>query len=53
MKMETTTKEKHLMILLHKKEPAFFATNSPIKIQEKSDELHSIIIKIRWRTPDF
>jgi molecular chaperone DnaK len=34
-------------------ESAFFATNSPIKIQEKSDELHSIIGKIRWRTPDF
>ncbi|QQR98876.1 MAG: Hsp70 family protein [Sphingobacteriales bacterium] len=34
-------------------EIAFFATNSPIKIQEKSDELHSIIGKIRWRTPDF
>jgi molecular chaperone DnaK len=34
-------------------ESAFFATNSPIKIQEKSDELHSIISKIRWRTPDF
>lgn len=34
-------------------EIAFFATNSPIKIQEKSDELHSIISKIRWRTPDF
>lgn len=31
----------------------FFATNSPIKIQEKSDELHNIISKIRWRTPDF
>ena len=34
-------------------ESAFFATNSPIKIQEKSDELHSIIGKIRWRTPAF
>lgn len=34
-------------------ESAFFATNSPIKIQEKSDEFHSIIGKIRWRTPDF
>jgi molecular chaperone DnaK len=34
-------------------ESAFFATNSPIKIQEKSDELHSIIGKIKWRTPDF
>jgi molecular chaperone DnaK len=34
-------------------EAAFFATNSPLKIQEKSDELHSILAKIRWRTPDF
>lgn len=34
-------------------EKAFFATNSPIKIQEKIDELHSIINIIRWRTPDF
>ena len=34
-------------------ESAFFATNSPIKIQEKSDEIHSIVGKIRWRTPDF
>lgn len=34
-------------------ETAFFATNSPLKIQEKSDEMHSISSKIRWRTPDF
>jgi molecular chaperone DnaK len=34
-------------------ENAFFATNSPLKIQEKSDELHSIISRIRWRTPEF
>lgn len=34
-------------------ENAFFATNSPLKIQEKSDELHSILSRIRWRTPDF
>lgn len=34
-------------------EKAFFATNSPIKIQEKTDELHNIINTIRWRTPDF
>jgi molecular chaperone DnaK len=34
-------------------ESAFFATNSPLKIQEKSDELHSIISRIRWRTPAF
>lgn len=34
-------------------ENAFFATNSPLKIQEKSDELHSILSRIRWRTPEF
>lgn len=34
-------------------ESAFFATNSPLKIQEKSDEIHSIVSRIRWRTPDF
>jgi molecular chaperone DnaK len=34
-------------------ENIFFATNNPLKIQEKSDELHNIIIKIRWRTPEF
>ncbi|MGO4819576.1 Hsp70 family protein [Flavobacterium sp. W22_SRS_FP1] len=34
-------------------EEAFFSTNSPIKIQEKSDEIHSILSRIKWRTPDF
>ena len=34
-------------------ENAFFATNSPLKIQEKSDEMHSILSKIKWRTPEF
>jgi molecular chaperone DnaK len=34
-------------------EKAFFATNSPIKIQEKVDELNNIIGTIRWRTPKF
>lgn len=34
-------------------EAAFFATNSPLKIQEKSDELHCILSTIRWRTPEF
>lgn len=34
-------------------EKAFFATNSPIKIQEKTDELHTIIGQIRWRSPKF
>lgn len=34
-------------------EKVFFSTNSPIKIQEKTDELQSIISTIRWRTPEF
>lgn len=34
-------------------EPIFMTTNSPIKIQEKSDELQSIMSQIRWRTPDY
>ncbi len=34
-------------------EQAFFATNNPLKIQEKSDEIESIASKINWRTPDF
>jgi len=34
-------------------EEAFFATNSPLKIQEKSDELYSILHQINWRTPNF
>jgi molecular chaperone DnaK len=34
-------------------ENAFFATNSPLKIQEKSDELHNISSRIKWRTPEF
>jgi molecular chaperone DnaK len=34
-------------------EPSFLSTNSPLKIQEKTDELNKIIVQIRWRTPDF
>lgn len=34
-------------------ESAFMATKNSLKIQEKSDEFHSIIGQIRWRTPDF
>lgn len=34
-------------------EDAFMSTNSPVKIQEKSDELSSISGQIRWRTPDY
>lgn len=34
-------------------EEAFFATNSPLKIQEKSDEIHAIVGKMKWRNPGF
>lgn len=34
-------------------ESAFFVTNSPLKIQEKSDELHSICNRMKWRNPEF
>lgn len=34
-------------------ETAFFATNSPIKIQEKSDEIDSLLSGMRWRSPEF
>lgn len=34
-------------------ESAFMSTKSPIKIQEKSDELHAIISQINWRTPEY
>jgi molecular chaperone DnaK len=34
-------------------EEVFFATNSPLKIQEKSDELHAIVGKMKWRNPEF
>ena len=34
-------------------EDAFMASNSPIRIQEKSDDLQSIIGEIKWRTPAF
>jgi molecular chaperone DnaK len=34
-------------------EKAFFTTNSPLKIQEKSDELQGIIGKMKWRNPEF
>jgi len=34
-------------------ESVFFATNNPLKIQEKSDNIQSISFVIRWRTPDF
>jgi len=34
-------------------EEAFMFTDSPAKIQEKSEELQDIIFGIRWRTPDY
>lgn len=34
-------------------EDAFMSTNSPIKIEEKSNELQSIISQIKWRSPMF
>jgi molecular chaperone DnaK len=34
-------------------EKAFFATRSPIKIQEKTDELDTIVGRIKWRTPKY
>jgi molecular chaperone DnaK len=34
-------------------ENSFFATNSPLKIQEKSDEIYNILNRIKWRTPEF
>ncbi|GAB2498847.1 Hsp70 family protein [Algoriphagus taiwanensis] len=36
-----------------KQEASFMATKSPLKIQEKSDELQAIMGQIRWRTPEF
>ncbi len=34
-------------------ESSFLSTNSPLKIQDKTDELNKIISGIRWRTPSF
>lgn len=34
-------------------EQTFLSSSSPIKIQEKTEELHAISITILWRTPDF
>ena len=34
-------------------EPSTFATNSPYKIQEKSDQIYNVLCRIRWRTPEF
>ncbi len=35
------------------REQTFLSSNSPLKIQEATDELHTIIVQILWRTPDF
>lgn len=35
------------------REKAFLTSNSPLKIQEATDELHTLIIQILWRTPEF
>ncbi|MDI3321985.1 Hsp70 family protein [Pinibacter soli] len=35
------------------KEEIFLTTNSPLKIQEKADELDGIIRQIQWRIPEF
>lgn len=35
------------------REKAFLSSSSPLKIQEATDELHTLIIQILWRTPEF
>lgn len=35
------------------RENVFLTSSSPLKIQEVTDELHTLIIQILWRTPDF
>ncbi|MBO9204206.1 MULTISPECIES: Hsp70 family protein [Niastella] len=34
-------------------ESAFLSSTNPIKIQEKTEELHAIVVTILWRTPEF
>jgi molecular chaperone DnaK len=34
-------------------EPLFLSSNSVVKIQERADELESIIYRINWRTPEY
>lgn len=34
-------------------EPAFLISTNPIKIQEKTEELHAIVVTILWGTPEF
>ncbi|MCB0751502.1 MAG: hypothetical protein KDC52_08520, partial [Ignavibacteriae bacterium] len=31
----------------------FLSSTSPVKIQEKTDEMHDIAVNILWRTPSF
>ncbi len=35
------------------REKAFLSSSSPLKIQEATDELHTLIVQILWRTPEF
>jgi molecular chaperone DnaK len=35
------------------REQSFLSSNSPLKIHEATDELHTVIIQILWRTPEF
>jgi molecular chaperone DnaK len=34
-------------------EPTFLSSSNPIKVQEKTEELHAIVVTILWRTPEF
>ncbi len=35
------------------REKAFLSSNSPLKIEEATDELHALVAQILWRIPDF
>jgi molecular chaperone DnaK len=35
------------------REKAFLSSNSPLKIEEATDELHALVAQILWRTPEF
>ena len=45
--------ERNLLDKISQSEESFLNTNNPIKIREKSDELHAIMMQVLWRTPDF
>jgi len=34
-------------------EPTFLSSTNPIKVQEKTEELHAIVVTILWRAPEF